>query len=82
VLDEWVSRWSSDAEGEPTPAAKKTARRPPVKNAPAKKAPAKKSAAKKAPARKAPAKKSASADAIGSNPARRYGSGGSRALSR
>jgi translation initiation factor IF-2 len=37
--------------------------------------------AKKAPAKKAPARKSApSADRIGSNPARRYGSGSSRSL--
>jgi polyhydroxyalkanoate synthase len=48
------------------------------------KVPARKTAAKKAPARKAPAKKApakkASADTIGSNPSRRYGSAGSRAL--
>jgi len=77
VLDEWVAQWSSDAEGVPTPTAKKAA-----KKSPAKKAPAKKTSAKKAtPARK-PAKKAASAEAIGANPSRRYGSGGSRALSR
>ncbi|MCW2773488.1 MAG: hypothetical protein JWN91_1814, partial [Nocardioides sp.] len=33
-------------------------------------------------AKKAPAKKVASPEAIGANPNRRYGSGGSRALSR
>ena len=48
----------------------------------AKKAPSKQAAAKKAPAKKAAGKKSASAEAIGANPSRRYGSGGSRALSR
>src|SRR6478672_6703368 len=48
VLDEWVAQWSSDAEGVPTPTAKKAA-----KKAPAKKAPAKKTSAKKAtPAKK------------------------------
>ena len=70
---------------------------PAKKAAPAKKAPAKKTApvtkaatkrasvkkaapAKKAPAKKAPAKKSAAG--IGTNPQRRYGSGGSRSLTR
>lgn len=62
VLDEWVARWSSDAEGDPTPTAERAARA--------------------STAKKASARKSASPDAIGSNPARRYGSGGSRALSR
>jgi len=92
VLDEWVAQWSSDAEGVPTPAPKRAAGKGSTKKAPAKKASAKKTVAKKAaetsaakkatPARKAPAKKSASAEAIGANPSRRYGSGGSRALSR
>ncbi|GAB3794131.1 alpha/beta fold hydrolase [Nocardioides ungokensis] len=100
VLDEWVAQWSSDAEGVPTPTAKKAARRSGAEKTASKKsaatkkaAPAKKAAPKKAapkaasakgatPARKRPAKKSASAEAIGSNPSRRYGSGGSRALSR
>lgn len=46
-------------------------------------APKKRPATKKAPAKKAaPRKKAASKDAIGANPSRRYGSGGSRALSR
>ena len=93
VLDEWVAQWSSDAEGVPTPTAKKAAKKAPAKKAPAKKASAKKAPAKKASAKKATpakkataakksAKKSASAEAIGANPSRRYGSGGSRALSR
>ena len=76
VLDEWVAQWSSDAEGVPTPTAKKAARKA------AKKSPAKKAPAKKATAAKKPAKKAGSAEAIGANPSRRYGSGGSRALSR
>ena len=54
--------------------------------APAKKAAAKKPATTKAPATKAatkkPTAKSASADAIGANPRRRYGSAGSRSLAR
>ncbi|GAA2137233.1 alpha/beta hydrolase [Nocardioides koreensis] len=88
VLDEWVAQWSSDAEGVPTPAAKKTSKKAPAKKASTKKAPgkkasaAKKAPAKKTPAKKKPAKKTASAEAIGANPSRRYGSGGSRALSR
>ncbi len=41
---------------------------------------ARKKRRKKAPAKKAPAKKAASAEAIGSNPTRRYGSSGSRSL--
>ena len=65
VIDEWVARWSA-----PPVRARKT---------PTKKAPAKKAPAMKAPAKKAPAKK-ASAGTIGSNPSRRYGSAGSRAL--
>jgi polyhydroxyalkanoate synthase subunit PhaC len=51
-----------------------------TKKAAAAKAPARKTTAKEAPARKAPAKKSASPGTIGSNPSRRYGSSGSRAL--
>jgi polyhydroxyalkanoate synthase len=78
VLDEWVVRWSSDAEGEPTPTAEKVGRA----STGAKKAAAKSSSAAKPAAKKATAKKTASPDAIGSNPSRRYGSGGSRALSR
>ncbi|WP_218851272.1 alpha/beta fold hydrolase [Nocardioides panaciterrulae] len=55
------------------PAAKKTA---------SKKAAPKKAASKKAAAKKAAPKKGASPEAIGANPRRRYGSGGSRALSK
>ena len=51
-------------------------RRPRRRPTVAKKAPAKKAA------KKAPAKKAAPADGIGTNPTRRYGSGGSRSLSR
>lgn len=61
------------------PAVTQTVASTPSAKLPAKKAPAKKTAARKAPAKKAPAKK-ASAATIGSNPSRRYGSGGSRAL--
>jgi polyhydroxyalkanoate synthase len=43
---------------------------------PAKKAPARKSAARKSPTKRA------SAEAIGANPTRRYGSGSSRSLAR
>jgi len=84
VLDEWVAQWSSDAEGVPTPTAKKAAKRAGAKKAaPARKTAAKAAPAKKAtPAKKSSAKKAASSQAIGSNPSRRYGSGGSRALSR
>lgn len=81
VLDEWVAQWST---GEPR-AAKAPARKTAARKAPAKKAPAKKAAAKKTAAKKAPAKKTAaqgSAATIGSNPSRRYGSAGSRALGR
>ena len=79
VLDAWVAEWSTpDAEPPGTPT-----RKPPAKKAPAKKAPAKKAPAKKAPARKAPAKRTAATrESIGANPQRRYGSGGSRSLSR
>ncbi|MBB6628627.1 alpha/beta hydrolase [Nocardioides sp. KIGAM211] len=125
VMDEWISQWSSDAEGETLPApavrTRRTARKSPAakkaavekvvpaakkvatkkaatkkaaaKKAPATKSPAKQAAATKkaAPAKKAPTKKAAARkapvrkaapDKIGSNPSRRYGSGGSRALSR
>ena len=79
VLDAWVAEWSTpDAEPPGTPT-----RKPPAKKAPAKKAPAKKAPAKKAPARKVPAKRTAATrESIGANPQRRYGSGGSRSLSR
>lgn len=79
IIDEWVSENSTPESA-------------PAKKAPAKKSPARKPAAKKAPARKSAAKKSAAAkpavkrtaaraDAIGSNPDRRYASASSRGLS-
>jgi poly[(R)-3-hydroxyalkanoate] polymerase subunit PhaC len=91
VMDEWISEWSSDFEGAPTPEAKKKVS--PMKAASATSASAKKSTAKKASAKKSTAKKApdgrkasdgtgSGREAIGSNPSRRYGSGGSRALSR
>jgi polyhydroxyalkanoate synthase len=68
VIDEWVARWSTEVV---TPPAKKAVRKSPSKKVPAKKAPARKAAAPKP---------EASVDTIGSNPTRRYGSTGSRAL--
>ena len=76
VLDEWVAQWSGQV---PAPARKTSAKKAPARKAAAKKATAKKAPAKKVPAKKVPAKK-ASAATIGSNPSRRYGSAGSRAL--
>ena len=82
VIDEWVDEWSA---GVVKPAGKKApAKKTAAKKAPAKKAPSKKAAAKKAPAKTTAAKKTAAKKAspatIGSNPSRRYGSAGSRAL--
>ncbi|UFN43709.1 alpha/beta fold hydrolase [Nocardioides okcheonensis] len=92
VIDEWVAQWSGAAPAKKAAARKAPARKAaakkaaakktPTKKAAAKKTPTKKAAAKKAAAKKTPAKKTASAAAIGSNPARRYGSAGSRALGR
>lgn len=67
VLDEWIEQWSGDG----------TARRTKAPSAP-KKPPA----VRRTTTRKAPAKTTStpSADTIGANPDRRYGSGGSRAL--
>ena len=87
AIDEWVAEWSAGV----VPVRKSgAARKTPTRKAPAKKtAAAEKAPAKKAPVKKAaaaqktPAKKSASkasAGTIGSNPTRRYGSAGSRAL--
>jgi polyhydroxyalkanoate synthase len=74
IMDEWISKWSSDAEETPTPTARKKAA--------AKKSAAKKTAPKKGPAKKPSARRTAaSREAIGTNPARRYGSAGSRSLS-
>jgi polyhydroxyalkanoate synthase len=80
AIDEWVAEWSAG----PVPARKAAARarKAPAKKAPAKKTTARKASAKKTPAKKSTAKKAASAGTIGSNPTRRYGSSGSRALGR
>ena len=75
ILDEWIAQHSSADAATPTP----TARKASGTRSAAKKTPAKQTTAKKTTARKAPAKK-ASKTAIGSNPARRYGSAGSRSL--
>lgn len=87
VIDEWVAQWSGAAPAKKAAARKAPARKAAAKKASAKKTPTKKTPTKKAPTKKAaakktPAKKTASAAAIGSNPARRYGSAGSRALGR
>jgi polyhydroxyalkanoate synthase subunit PhaC len=87
-------RTTKKAAAKKATARKATARKAPAKKAPAKqtaatkpavkKVPAKATSVKKAPARKAPAKKAAAkkgaTGAIGTNPTRRYGSAGSRAL--
>jgi polyhydroxyalkanoate synthase subunit PhaC len=95
VLDEWIEQWSraDDRTDETAPPAaprrtakKAAATKAPVKKTPAKKAPVKKATARKAPVKKAatrkpPVKKAATTE-IGTNPTRRYGSAGSRALGR
>ncbi len=70
------------ATAKKTVAKKATAEKAVATKAPAKKAAATKAPAKRAPAKKAPTRKAATTETIGSNPRRRYGSGGSRALSR
>ncbi len=89
VLDEWITRWSSDAV--PTkvtkPAPKKAVTKTAAKKPLTKKAASARTAAKKSPAKPAtqrPAAKKAAAtpESIGANPTRRYGSAGSRALNR
>nr|WP_179617167.1 alpha/beta fold hydrolase [Nocardioides marinisabuli] len=81
VLDAWIAEWS-------TPTEEPSARKPAAKKTAARKSPTKKPAAKKAAAEKTAAKRPAaraqapSADSIGANPQRRYGSEGSRSLSR
>jgi poly[(R)-3-hydroxyalkanoate] polymerase subunit PhaC len=87
VLDEWMEQWSG-AGAKRAAAAAPRKKAAPKKAAPRKAAPKKAAAKKATPRRQAPAKKEAekkeaeSVDTIGSNPTRRYGSGGSRALSR
>jgi polyhydroxyalkanoate synthase subunit PhaC len=93
VMDEWIEQWSSDdappartprRTTEKAPAAKKTAVKKTTKTATTTKATT--TATKKPPAvrkttRRAPAKKvPPSADSIGANPTRRYGSADSRSL--
>ncbi len=70
------------APGKKTAATKAPARKAAATKAPGKKkVAAQKAPAKKAPAKKAPGKKTATG-ALGTNPSRRYGSAGSRALGR
>jgi polyhydroxyalkanoate synthase len=90
AIDEWVAEWSAGVVPVEKAAATKkpaAARKAPAKKAAARKVPAKtttktttKTAARKTPAKKTASK--ASAGTIGSNPTRRYGSAGSRALGR
>jgi polyhydroxyalkanoate synthase len=82
VLDEWIEQWSPQDE----PAAAALAQSGAARKRPAAK---RAGAAKKTGARKTPARKSSGSAAtsdgvptIGSNPTRRYGSAGSRALNR
>ncbi|MDX6360907.1 MAG: poly[(R)-3-hydroxyalkanoate] polymerase subunit PhaC [Nocardioidaceae bacterium] len=84
-------RTTKKAAAKKAPARKTAAKQAPPKKSAPRKAPAKKSTVKGAPAKKAPAKKAAAKQApakkgatgaIGTNPARRYGSAGSRALGR
>jgi polyhydroxyalkanoate synthase len=86
VLDEWISQWSTDAAASAPVAksARKPARKTTAKKAAAKRAgAAKKAATKKTTAtKKAAAPKPSAVQEIGTNPERRYGSGGSRSLSR
>jgi polyhydroxyalkanoate synthase len=65
-----------------TVAKKTVAKKTAAKKTAAKKTAAKKTAAKKGVAQKSAAKKAVEPDEIGTNPERRYGSGGSRALRR
>jgi polyhydroxyalkanoate synthase len=81
VLDEWVAQWSSDAEGVSTTTAEKASKKSPSPKSGSSKAASKKSTPAQKKTAKKTARKPASAEAIGSNPSRRYGSGGSRALS-
>jgi polyhydroxyalkanoate synthase len=75
VIDEWVAEWSAGT----LPARKAAKKAPAPRRTATKKAPARKAATRKA-ATRAASKTAASAASIGSNPTRRYGSAGSRAL--
>ncbi len=77
IIDEFLDEHASSPV---VPPEKPTTRKAPAKKSAAKKAPAKKAPVKKTAAKKAAGKSAPSADRIGSNPARRYGSGGSRSL--
>jgi polyhydroxyalkanoate synthase len=97
VLDEWIDQWSqTEAPVAPSVPARRTTRKTAATSKAkkasatkaAKKAPAKQAVIKKTPAKKAVEKTSAekataeAATGIGTNPTRRYGSAGSRALGR
>ncbi len=87
IIDEFLDEQASAPDVPVRKAAKKSpakaaARKSATKKTVAKKAATKKAAAKKSTAKKVPAKQTApQADAIGSNPKRRYGSATSRSLS-
>ena len=82
IMDEWIDQWSSEQRVLPVKkaTAKKTARKAPAKKAAAPKKTT--SASKKAAPKKAVPKKAATRESIGANTKRRYGSAGSRSLSR
>jgi polyhydroxyalkanoate synthase subunit PhaC len=88
VLDEWVDQWSGADEpnaraAPPRRTARKSGAKKATPKAAAKKVPAKRVPAKRVPAKKAAAKKAGAgvtADAIGTDPTRRYGSASSRGL--
>ena len=79
VLDGWLTQWASD--GADASSARPARTSPARKAAPENQAPAKPAPANQAPAKPAP-ENQASREAIGANPTRRYGSGGSRSLAR
>jgi polyhydroxyalkanoate synthase len=87
VIDGWLDEWSAGGTPAPAATARRTTKRGAAKKGAAKKGAAKKTVAKKtaAPsksaAKKATSKKAAAqTPAIGTNPQRRHGSAGSRAL--
>jgi polyhydroxyalkanoate synthase len=84
VLDEWIDQWAEAPVAPAAPARRTTTKKATKKKAPKKKATAKKKqqTATKAPTRKSPAQKVPAGTDIGTNPTRRYGSAGSRALGR